>query len=63
MPITNEQHVANQGASCPFCGSDDIDGNFVEVEADKAYQNVMCLDCSKSWTDVYVLDLYELIKE
>jgi DNA-directed RNA polymerase subunit RPC12/RpoP len=43
------------GVKCPYCGSDDIKGGFIEVIWESAYQPVRCLACDKRWTDVYTL--------
>lgn len=43
---------------CPFCDSDQVTGDAVEVQHLHAYQPVSCLDCGKTWEDVYQLTHY-----
>ena len=43
------------GTVCPHCGSDQIEGDGVRVESPHAFQEVWCLECEKTWTDVYKL--------
>jgi len=41
---------------CPFCGSDAIEGNGIEIIFDKeAIQEMSCIECEASWNDVYKL--------
>jgi|OM-RGC.v1.028821998 hypothetical protein len=50
-----DKYVAENGARCLICGSSSIEGNAVEIDCGQALQNISCLDCHSSWTDVYVL--------
>lgn len=57
--LTNEQaqnYLKNRGSSCPFCGSDQIQGDSVEVHDGRVYQSVQCLKCGEGWHDGYTLD-------
>jgi formate dehydrogenase maturation protein FdhE len=38
---------------CPFCGSENIEGDFFEGGGEQVWQRVSCLDCENRWTDVY----------
>lgn len=40
---------------CPFCDTDQLEGDGVEIDGRNAYQEIRCLKCDKSWTDYYVL--------
>jgi transcription elongation factor Elf1 len=40
---------------CPYCFSEDIEGGFVEIDADQAFQKISCLFCNKEWRDIYSL--------
>ena len=58
MNLTEKQkkaYIEGGGVSCPFCGSSDIEGQFVEVDAGRATQPMGCLKCDHQWTDQYVL--------
>lgn len=50
--------------TCPFCGSDELDANKSSItESGEVHQPVDCFDCSRSWTDVYVLQRIENIED
>lgn len=49
------EYVENGGVVCPYCGSGNLDGGFVEIDGGGASQTVRCLDCYRSWTDLYTL--------
>lgn len=40
---------------CPFCGSDDIEGDRMEIMGTSAYQPIKCNKCGKKWDDIYKL--------
>ena len=48
------QYLSNNGAMCPFCQSDDIEGDTLQSDGD-VWQNVRCLDCGRVWQDIYTL--------
>ena len=65
MPLTEEarkQYLEKNGVDCPFCGSDEIEGGFVDIECGSAYQPVRCLRCEKRWNDVYALQDVEEVE-
>ena len=48
-------YIKKQGIRCPFCNSEDLEGNY-HVDMDLEIRNkVQCLDCNKFWLDVYTL--------
>ena len=57
--FTQEQvnrYVNGGGGTCPFCGSQQFDGEESVIEDDGyASQAVTCVKCDKQWTDVYQL--------
>lgn len=53
--IDFEAHVANGGVSCPQCGSSNIGGDGVEIEAHGATQECYCDDCDLEWNNFYKL--------
>jgi transposase-like protein len=58
MSLTDEQKQAfikAGGVCCPLCGSSNIEGGFIEVDAGRATQRITCPDCGRHWTDVYCL--------
>ncbi len=40
---------------CPYCGSENIEGQSIDIDGDTAEQEVGCNDCNKSWYDKYRL--------
>ncbi len=41
----------DDGALCPFCGSDDLSAK--SSDFDGCYLIVTCLSCGKIWSDIY----------
>lgn len=57
--MTHEQaqkYLNGLGVKCPYCGSEDIQGDSFEVDAGRLYQPVSCLSCGQRWHDGYSLD-------
>jgi len=48
-------YMKTSGMTCLYCGSYQIEGGGVEVDDNAAIQGVKCLDCGRSWSDVYRL--------
>ena len=53
--MTSDQYVATGGTKCPFCGSEDIEGTSIDVDAGIASQEMSCNECDEGWTDEYTL--------
>ena len=65
MKLTNEQRKAylqGEGASCPYCGVTDIEGQSVDIDTCHATQEVRCLECGEEWLDIYTLTDVEAIQ-
>lgn len=67
--IKNKKHLTEQEKKeylkkfdiCPYCGSDDITVDYMEVDGHSARQKITCYDCDKQWKDVYELcDIEEI---
>lgn len=58
--MTECQYVKLGGIRCPCCGSQEIDGSAIEVEAGICSQEVYCRSCQASWIDQYTLSGFEL---
>lgn len=56
--LSDKEYADVKGTVCPVCGSDDLDGGSVDIDAGTATQEVVCLECLSSWTDVYTLTGY-----
>jgi len=59
MPkLSDEQkrkYLSIGGVLCPYCGSDDIQGESMEINEGEAAQEVNCNDCDGQWYDIYAL--------
>ena len=56
------EYVAKGGCFCPVCGSDDIEGESIDIFGNTASQDVFCHNCESSWVDFYRLDGYIELK-
>lgn len=56
-----KEYVDSKGLSCPYCGSGDLIGGSVTVDAGHATQEVQCGLCGRSWDDVYTLTGLEVV--
>ncbi len=61
LPADVAAYLKAGGCRCPFCGSEDIVGEGVEIDAAGATQEVSCSDCDKTWYDNYVLTGFQEI--
>lgn len=50
-----DEYIESRGTHCPFCKGNMIEGGAVDIENGYALQGMSCLDCNKSWTDIYRL--------
>ena len=48
-------YLEKAGVRCLNCGSYDIEGGSITVDEGGASQDVSCLECYSTWTDLYVL--------
>ena len=55
---TQEEYLLDGGLKCPYCDSEAIEGTEVHIEAGYAYQDMMCDECGRGWTDTYRLTGY-----
>jgi hypothetical protein len=55
-PLTQEMadyYFEHKGLRCPYCKSNMVEGDSVEVGGDTAWQEITCNDCGAGWTDLY----------
>lgn len=62
LPVTQRQYVKKEDNICPFCGSDNLDGESVDIDANGASQEVSCFDCGGVWQDNYRLTSFTVIQ-
>lgn len=60
MAMSQQQYIKSKGVKCPFCGSEDISGEEVNIDGGSASQSVSCMECNASWNDHYHLGGYEI---
>lgn len=56
---TNAEYLKRY-AHCPVCDGDETEGGSMEVDTITCSQEVNCLGCGSTWTDIYTLTSYEL---
>jgi formate dehydrogenase maturation protein FdhE len=57
-PLTLEEiedYLSRKGTVCPFCKSDDIEGEDFSVDMNDGRLEVRCNVCNRYWHDVYRL--------
>lgn len=56
--LLNHEEVAAyiaKGGFCPYCGSEAIEGDSVDISQRIATQDTHCRDCEAEWQDRYTL--------
>lgn len=43
----------DRNGRCPVCGSELIEGGFVEISGTEAVQAVSCTECGAAWEEAY----------
>ena len=62
-PMSDEQYckALEKEHVCPCCGSDQIEGEYVDIGLEFAEQQCGCLECGSEWYDYYRIHHYVLI--
>lgn len=52
------------GSNCPYCKSKAIEStsHSVELDLNRALNNMVCADCDKEWTETYILTEIDAIE-
>ena len=58
-PMTDQEYIDDRGVRCPFCRTNDIRGEDINIEGGACSQEVWCNGCGEGWYDVYELRGYE----
>ena len=53
--MNKRDYIRNAGQMCPFCSGESLQGGFIHVDDGRAFQQVSCLECERTWQDVYRL--------
>ncbi len=61
LTLAQKKNYIEDTCNCPYCGSDNLTTESgVELDGSVGTMGVTCLDCERSWTDVYKLtSIYE----
>ena len=51
-----------RGGYCPYCRSESVTGESVDIDSPSATQEVSCQNCGRTWRDIYRLADLEEIK-
>ena len=58
-PMSDKEYLRHGGGKCPFCGSENLEGQGNgDTDGSDHWEEVLCLDCHKSWNDIYTLAAY-----
>lgn len=55
------QYVVRKGMICPYCELSDLTASGIQMDGFNVFEEVSCVSCGKSWTDIY--KLYDLVEE
>ncbi len=58
MFLTSQEYTQEGGTRCPHCGSLEIEGHEVNIDAGHARQEMSCNRCGQGWQDFYTLAGY-----
>jgi len=53
--IDKEAYIRSGGVKCPYCGSENIEADVINVDGKEGWSDVYCHSCANSWRDVYTL--------
>ena len=58
----DREYVIQGGLVCPFCRSHNVEcATRMKGEARQCSQDIRCLDCKRTWRDIYELTGYEVL--
>ena len=49
------KYIKGGGNHCLSCGSDEIEGDSVNIDSNTAAQEISCNECGSTWKDIYEL--------
>jgi hypothetical protein len=55
FPLSQDAYKAGCGSICPNCGSSNVEGDSIDIDAGVATQEDGCLACDASWKSSYQL--------
>lgn len=61
--MTPEEYVEAGGLQCPYCRSDDIEGQRFDGEGRSAWSEIQCRTCGERWLDIYTLTHFEKLED
>lgn len=61
LTVTQKRKYIKNSSKCPFCNSDSIEADSLDMEGDAVFQDIFCNECRASWRDMYKLVEVEAI--
>ena len=55
LTLARKLAYLRRGSSCPYCRSESVTGESVDIEGNQASQEVACQECERTWRDIYRL--------
>lgn len=55
LTAAQKRKYLRRGECCPYCKSESITGESLDIEGKHASQKVSCQDCEREWLDIYRL--------
>lgn len=59
--MTDAEYCKARGTKCPNCRSEDIEGGYMQVDGETAWQDIVCNSCGGHWRDLYSLIGFESV--
>lgn len=50
-----EQYLKDGGTLCPFCRSNDLSTDNMQIDGGTMTEDIECLNCGEQWQDSYTL--------
>lgn len=55
LTAARRRSYLRRGSCCPYCRSESITGESVDIDGKHASQDVSCQECERTWRDIYRL--------
>jgi len=57
--VKTDREYVKSSNHCPFCDSEQIEGESLDVNGNEAWQPISCIECGRRWLDIYTLIGFE----
>ncbi len=55
LTAARKRSYLRHGGGCPYCRSESVTGESVDIDGNAVSQEVSCQDCGRTWRDIYRL--------